>query len=397
MTSTTSKKPKAPATSLRRHKGEGTVYFEKARDRWVGAIEVDGQRKKVTALTEAETRKKLDRLRLDAEDGKPIGDGNATVNDALDKWIERGIAARDLAPKTEMMNLWCCKKLRTELGTKRLRSLTADDIEDAFDRLASPKHYSRPLAHGSLIKVRSTLGMTLDFAERRGMVSRNVARMASLPRSAKRTKKRRSLTIEEVARFDARLGTERLGPMFMLMSTIGLRPGEAAGLLWPDIKIKTGTITVDHGVRMNGNTPYVSDELKTAGSRRTITLPTAVLAAMRAHRLAQDEERMAAPIWADPRLVFASRNGTVLSPSNIRRELKRICIDAGIADINPNELRHTAASLLADAGVSNERIASLLGHSTTRMVDQTYTHNIRPSIDVAVETMDRRAARNIVS
>ena len=35
-------------------------------------------------------------------------------------------------------------------------------------------------------------------------------------------------------------------------------------------------------------------------------------------------------------------------------------------------------------GVSNEEIADLLGHTTTRMVDQIYVHRLRPTVDVAV-------------
>jgi integrase len=40
-----------------------------------------------------------------------------------------------------------------------------------------------------------------------------------------------------------------------------------------------------------------------------------------------------------------------------------------------------------------ERIADLLGHTTTRMAEQTYRHRIRPVIDVAARhdwTIDAR-------
>ncbi|MEO7398022.1 MAG: tyrosine-type recombinase/integrase [Ilumatobacteraceae bacterium] len=55
---------------------------------------------------------------------------------------------------------------------------------------------------------------------------------------------------------------------------------------------------------------------------------------------------------------------------------------------SPNELRHSAASLLSAAGVLLEHIADVLGHTNTRMLGQTYRHSIQPSIVAAVAPMD---------
>ena len=50
----------------------------------------------------------------------------------------------------------------------------------------------------------------------------------------------------------------------------------------------------------------------------------------------------------------------------------------------PNELRHSAASLLSAAGVPLEEIADVLGHTSTRMLEQHYRHQVKPSIDAHV-------------
>ena len=86
--------------------------------------------------------------------------------------------------------------------------------------------------------------------------------------------------------------------------------------------------------------------------------------------------------------MFATRVGTVLNDSNLRRELNRISSGTGLPPLSPNELRHTAASVLSDAGVPLEQIADLLGHRSTRMLQQTYRHLVRPSIDAAVDPFD---------
>jgi integrase len=71
--------------------------------------------------------------------------------------------------------------------------------------------------------------------------------------------------------------------------------------------------------------------------------------------------------------VFVTSGGMPIDESNGRRELAAIARKAGIAgSVSRYDLRHSACSLLSFYGVSNERIADILGHATTRMVDQVY-------------------------
>jgi len=82
-------------------------------------------------------------------------------------------------------------------------------------------------------------------------------------------------------------------------------------------------------------------------------------------------------------LVFTSKRGSILDPSNLRKRLTKLCVRAEIEPpIVPYELRHTAASLLSDAGVPIEELADFMGHSTTAMLEQVYRHRVRQVIDV---------------
>jgi len=112
------------------------------------------------------------------------------------------------------------------------------------------------------------------------------------------------------------------------------------------------------------------------------------------HRRRQTIERLASDSWADSRLVFATRAGTPLSASNVRRELDRITLEAELPGVTPNELRHTAASNLSAAGVPIEQIADVLGHTDTAMLMEVYRHAVRPSIDAAASAMNRLIAEN---
>ena len=78
-----------------RANGEGTIYEETARSRWVGQLYVEGRRRKVTAHTRAEVVDKINALKARSVNGEPAGDGNATVADAVRRWRERELPPRE--------------------------------------------------------------------------------------------------------------------------------------------------------------------------------------------------------------------------------------------------------------------------------------------------------------
>lgn len=386
-------------STRRRRKGDGSVYEDAERGRWIGAITVNGKRYRVARKTKTETRAALKALADEARAGtlgiEPEPDPSSpdpsslTVAEVLDDFLDRDLAGRDRAPSTVTVHRWAAAHIRDQLGDTLAVDLRVRHIDDMLDHLADVDELSR----ASLSKVRGTLSQALRFAVRRGDLERNVAADATIPPNAPRTQSRRSLTPDQARTMLAALRDEPNGAMFALSLRIGLRPGEAAGLYWHDLR--DGALNITRAVRLTKGRAEVVDDLKVETARRTIVLPDRIVDWLGDHRRRQLEERMSAPRWADERLMFASPTGNVLSPPNVRRQLVDICerIDADRAKrdpegdpfptIKPNELRHSCASLLSDIGVPNEEIADLLGHTTTRMVDQTYRHRLRPVVDVA--------------
>lgn len=111
-----------------------------------------------------------------------------------------------------------------------------------------------------------------------------------------------------------------------------------------------------------------------------------MLHALREHRPRQAAERLrAGSEWHYSGLVFTTDVGTPIDPSNLRRVTKALCGVAGVPQVSPNELgRHSAASLLYDAGMPLDQIADLFGHSSTRMLEAHYRHHVRASFGAHV-------------
>ena len=201
---------------------------------------------------------------------------------------------------------------------------------------------------------------------------------------------RRSLTVDQARTLLKASSGDRLHALWATMLMLGLRPGEAAALQWDAVDLDNLVLHVRKNLRKVDTVFELSDELKTKRSRRSLDIPPPLVEALRSHRDYQDLERkQAGPAWSTDwdGLVFTSLTGTPLDPSNVRRDFSRLTEATGLGHWSPNELRHTAASLLSAEGVPLEYIGDVMGHESTRMTSQVYRHLVTPSIGAAAGPM----------
>jgi integrase len=373
----------------RRINGEGSVFRDMDRGGWVGLLYVDGKRRKVRAKTKTDASARLAELRTAAADGV-VANGNVTVGAVLEVWRERTLANRTLEPKTRDNYGLALRVLAAEFGKVRLRTLDVARVECGLDHIATGAYgRGKRLSRRSLKLYRATLVQVLDLAVRRKLVAANSAVHAELTPTAAPAVPRRALSESEAEALWDAVDGERLGPCWRLMLLTGLRPGEALGLCWDAVDFNSTLLHVWRAVRVERGKARLVDTLKTAPSYRTISLPEPAVELLRRQRGAVATLRLAARMWVtdDPGLVFPTINGTPWNPKNARNELKRACAVADMPDIRPNELRHTAATILNSRGVPLELIADLLGHVDTTMLGRVYRHRARPSADAAVAPM----------
>jgi integrase len=116
---------------------------------------------------------------------------------------------------------------------------------------------------------------------------------------------------------------------------------------------------------------------KNKTSRRSVALNQTAVAALRAHRARQNAEILAAPEWRDTCLIFPSRVGGPINPSNLyHRDYKPLLKHAGLENegFTFHSLRHTFASALCNKREYPKVIQSLLGHSSITQTMDTYSH-----------------------
>src|SRR5262249_18185036 len=125
--------------------------------------------------------------------------------------------------------------------------------------------------------------------------------------------------------------------------------------------------------------------LKTKKSRRRVALTTFTVDALAGHRkamLAEGNYRLDGPVFCD-------REGGHLRKSNVlRRSFHPILERAKLPRIRPYDLRHSSATLLLLAGEDSKVVSERLGHSTTRLTQDTYQHVLPGMQERAAQKLD---------
>ncbi|OWL92836.1 site-specific integrase [Mycolicibacterium peregrinum] len=369
----------------KRANGEGNVR-QRVDGRWEGSVSyVDpatDKRKRayVYGKTAAEARRELRNVRKRIEDGQPAKDAPDTVASWLKRWRESSLAASDRKATTKSLYGSLSRKHLegTDIGAKRLDRLKPSDVESLIVELRGNK-----LADSTVRQVYTVLRQALDVAVRDGLLASNPAAKVKRPGVARQ--EARYLPAADVARLlDAARGL-RYYVAVLVMAATGLRRGEVAGLLWSDVDLDKGELTVRHTLsRVDG--VLVLTEPKTDRSRRRVPLHAGVVTALKGWRTQQLQERLAAgDQWTDSGVVFATELGTMVDPRNMLRTVELAAAKAGIENVGAHTMRHSAAVAWLESGVHIKAAADLLGHSSISITGDLYGHTSDDTARAAVD------------
>jgi integrase len=378
----------------RRSRGDGGLYWSEARQRWIAEVTTgyDGRGRRITrkasAKTKTEAKDKLKEMLRDLDDGLVLASGGYTVADAVNDWLSYGLNGR--APGTVTKNrIYAETHVIPALGARKLRELTADDVDKWL--AAEAKHLSTDV----LRQLRSILRRSVERAQARDKVKRNVVMLCDLPKGQPgRPSKSLTLNQAQAVLAAADNASVRMRAYIALSLLTGMRTEEVRGLIWPyivahDADRQTWVPVTEAGWEHSEFAVYVwrservTGDTKTRKSRRSLALPQRCINALKALWEMRGEQGSA--------LVFATRTGKALSAGNVRRDFRKVADRAGLngKDWTPREMRHSFVSLLSDSGMLLENISRLVGHQTTTVTETVYRHQLRPVIEHGASAMDR--------
>lgn len=328
------------------------------------------------------------KVRTEHDVGAFIQPSRQSVADYLRKWLETSAKQRVSEKTLEDYSSHVERYLIPALGALRLSELRPPEIQKLYADM------SERLSPRTVRYVHSTLRSALEQSVRWGELARNPSTLVDLPQQKRR--EMRVLDSEQVGRLLAAAEGTRFHALWLLLVTTGLRPGEALGLKWNDLT--NGKLHVQRTlVRCAGG--WSLEEPKTDRSRRVVPLPPTAVRSLAQHRRSQLEERMLAGIsYSDLDLMFASKTGEPLEFRVVaRRYFKPLLRLAELPDIRPYDLRHTHATLLLKGAEHPKVVSERLGHSSTVMTMDVYSHVLPDMQQSAAEKVEELLFRGAVA
>lgn len=292
-----------------------------------------------------------------------------TVAEAAEMWLQR--CERDRLEATTLRQYRAHVRIHIVpfIGAMRLSRITAPAVNAFIDQLLADKE--KPRSREMCRRVLVSLSAIVTEAQRRGLVTVNNVRSASPVKRSKRDDVRPEMPTREELRAIIDHTPDRWRPLILTAIFTGLRGSELRGLLWDDVDLKRGVLSVRRRAdRFNQFGPP-----KSKAGTRDIPLSPVLLHTLKAWKLACPLGKLG--------LVFPTGAGGVEQHGNIlNRVFWPIQIAAGVtvagADGKPDAkfslhaLRHASAALWIEQGLSPKRVQSLMGHASIQQTFDQY-------------------------
>lgn len=317
----------------RRGWAEGSIYRTSA-GKWRVAVSLGRDpfgkriRKEWQVRSQAAAERKLKDVRTRLRSGLPAEESRMTVAAYSQEWLSA--VKPTVKPSTYHFYETLARLHLEEIAYLPLVAVSPQEIRRLITKRLS-EGYSTRTVRGVL----DVLRMILKQAVNDGILTRNVAELVTPPKLEQADPVH--FTADEARRFLDVARQDHVGSLYAVALGSGLRRGELLGLSWRDFDRDTASVAVRRG--------------KTSSSVRVVPLAgfarDALLAlAMEGHGLG--------PIWP-------------YDPTYVTRHFQALCRKAGVPVLTFHQLRHTAASLMLDAGVDPLVIQQILGHSKVAM------------------------------
>jgi len=390
----------------RRQYDTGSLYQRSRDGRWVGTIEAGytrtGGRRRITVTgrSEAECKRRLrdKKMELDRDGQDPAAPARTTVKQWADTWLE--IQRTKKRPGTwqdynSLMRNWVVPTI----GHKRLDTLTPGDIRAVANAHRAAGHVST-----TALKTHNVLHKMLQDATVEG--HRVPYHVLAVEGPAVAANDREALTTSEAIAVLEVASTLTDGSRWVAALLQGMRQGECLGLTWDAVHLDAGFLEVSWQLQtltyadrdkwtflypdgfeyrhLEGAWHLVRP--KTKKSWRVIPLVPWMTTALRAWQQVAPVSRHGL-VW--PRL-----NGQPAVAKDDTEEWQGLQGVAGVGHPEGryyvlHEARNTTATLLMEAGVNDEVITAILGHSSI-VTSRSYMH-VRQA--PAMQAMEQVAAR----
>ena len=356
---------------------------------------INGERVTITDTDLTELRKRENELLVALDKGKIMKNRNKnmTFDEYFEFWFTtyapNGRKPSTLSKYKHYYELYAKKAI----GNKKIGKITKVDVQILLNDMTG-----RGLKRLTLNTLRACLNGVFECALDDDIIFKNPARNIELP--PRDSKSKEALSEDQLDIFMDFVKNspdfEEYYAMFVVLFNTGIRVGELAALTWDNIDfandvihVKKTLITLDKDVY---NVQYAIGTPKSNTSNRSIAMNAVTKNALLQHRFRLPFNReYSIPMIDDlgrvtgqcTDFVFRTKNNTVLTEGAVRLRIHAIVDkynkgvsgnDQKLEYFSPHTTRHTFTSKAYEAGADMKIVSELLGHSSTSITLDIYTH-----------------------
>lgn len=319
--------------------------------------------------TKALAQEALNTLRSAVQESTYVPPKRQTVGDYLDEWlvaIAHTVEGSTLSSYRRNVRI----HVRPAIGGVQLQKLDPAHLNRLYGQLLDR------LSIRTVRYIHTILHRALRDAMKWGRIVRNPADAADPPSAkAARPPEMRTWSALELLMFLEATSESRYRTPWLTLATTGMRRGELLGLRWRDLNLEGGRLSIRQTVTLVDHKIVTTNCTKT-GKGRAIELDERTVSELRSHRVKQAQELFLLGIRAEgDTLVFCHPDARPYNPERFSREFAR-ALDRHpeLPRIRLHDLRHTWATLALEANVAVKIVSERLGHATTAITSDTYSH-----------------------
>lgn len=311
---------------------------------------------------EAWLRETIDRI----ERGQRLDLAPDTVAEVYARW-HRHIRRERAASTAHHYARWYRTVIGPAFGERKVGSITPVELQVFYDELA--ERY----APGTVGAIANVVKGIFRTAVEDGLIDVDPSRGRRVPRPKQRPK---AWTPAQARRF---LAVARPGPddIWVVALTTGLRIGELRALMWDCVDLDRRRLVVRRTAQQTPAGDVIAETTKTASSQRLVSLPEIAVEALKRQ-----------PRGIGEVLVFPGRDGGIRNHPALLAHLTHACKRAGLPRLTPHGLRHTAATLMLHSGVHPKVAADQLGHASSLLTLDLYSHTSDELQAAAADALD---------
>lgn len=354
----------------KRGQGSWRLVFDLERDH-------TGKRKQKTLTvrgTKKQAEAELSRKLAEIESGGFIDPGNIKLSEYLERWlghVETKTSAKTHERYSEIVRL----ALVPALGAIRLAKLRPMHIQEYYGEALISGHMRRDggLSARTVLHYHRILFQSLKQAVKWQLLSNNPADAVEPPKPERQ--EMMALNEDQTATLIEKVKDHALYIPVLIAVTTGMRRGEILALRWCDVDLDRNTLAVTQTLEKTRGGGLCFKQPKTKKSRRSITLPSMTVDALRRHRTKQAELYLSIGAgWDERGLVCTKSVGEPINPNTLTSGFASFVKRLDIPRVRFHDLRHTHATQLLKEGIHPKVAQERLGHANIAVTLDLYSH-----------------------